>query len=211
MNQTFVRVIKRIFDFLSALILFVIISPIFLMICVLVKIKMGSPIFFSQIRSGKGQKPFAMIKFRTMTDKKDEKGHLLPDELRQTKFGNFLRSTSLDELPELLLIIKGDMSVIGPRPLPPQYDEFYTERERKRFEIRGGLLPPDSVGSDAIISWDKQLEYEARYAENLSLKNDFKILIAAVRIVFKRNETDYGSYVRVPLDEERSTWNIIEK
>ena len=207
MRKMIFKCFKRCFDFLSAFCLFVVISPVFIVLCLLVRIKMGKPIFFKQIRSGLNRKPFAIIKFRTMTDKKDIDGKLLPDEMRQTRFGNFLRSTSLDELPELIAIIKGDMSVIGPRPLPPVYDNYYDERELRRFEVRGGLLPPDSVEESAIISWNKQLEYEAAYAENLSLKNDIKILVSAIRIIFKRKEIDYGSYVRLPLNEERASWN----
>lgn len=199
MRVIFFKCFKRCFDFMSALLLFIVISPVFAILCLLVRIKMGKPVFFKQIRSGKNRKLFSLIKFRTMTNKKDKNGNLLPDEMRQTKFGNFLRSTSLDELPELISIIMGHMSVIGPRPLPPIYDDYYSERELKRFEVRGGLLPPDSIEKSAIISWDKQLEYEASYAENLSLKNDLKILLSAIRIIFKRNETDYGSYVRLPL------------
>ena len=172
---------------------------------------MGSPIFYRQVRSGKNRKQFSVIKFRTMTNQTDENGNLLADEFRQTKFGNFLRSTSLDELPELLSIVKGDMSVIGPRPLPIKYNEYFNERELKRFEVRSGLLPPDSVESSAIISWDKQLEYEADYAENISLHNDIKIFFSAIKILFKRNETNYGSFVRLPLDEERISWNTVKR
>lgn len=196
-------VIKRCFDFISAFILLLIVSPLFLILAGLVRLKLGSPIFFKQLRTGMNYKKFNMIKFRTMTDERDSNGILLPDELRQTKFGAFLRSSSLDEIPELLLIIKGDMSVIGPRPLPPQYDRYYTEREKKRFCVRSGLIPPDSVEDSAIISWDKQLECEAEYAESVSLKKDIKILLAAVKIVFKRNETNYGTYIRKSLDAER--------
>lgn len=198
------RFFKRAFDFVSALLLFIVISPLFLMLMILVRIKIGSPIFFKQERSGMHQKSFYIKKFRSMTNEKDENGNLLPDEKRLVPFGRFLRSSSLDELPELFSIIKGDMSVIGPRPLPPSYDKYYTERELKRFEVRGGLLPPDSVENSAIISWDKQLEYEAKYAESLSLKNDLRIFFLAIKIVFTRNETDYGTYVRKTLIEERS-------
>lgn len=198
------RFFKRAFDFISALLLFIVISPLFLMLMILVRIKIGSPIFFKQERSGMHQKSFYIKKFRSMTNEKDENGNLLPDEKRLIPFGRFLRSSSLDELPELFSIIKGDMSVIGPRPLPPSYDKYYTERELKRFEVRGGLLPPDSVENSAIISWDKQLEYEAKYAESLSLKNDLRIFFLAIKIVFTRNETDYGTYVRKTLIEERS-------
>lgn len=198
------RAFKRVFDFLSALLLFIVISPLFLVLMVLVRVKIGSPIFFTQERSGLRQKSFYIRKFRTMTNERDVEGNLLPDNQRLTKFGIFLRSSSLDELPELLSIIKGDMSVVGPRPLPPTYNQYYTERELKRFEVRGGLLPPDSVEDSAIITWDKQLEYEASYAENLSLINDLRIFFLAIKIVFARNETDYGTYVRKSLIEERS-------
>lgn len=198
------RAFKRVFDFVSALLLFIVISPLFLVLMALVRVKIGSPIFFTQERSGLHQKSFYIRKFRSMTNERDADGNLLPDNQRLTKFGRFLRSSSLDELPELLSIIKGDMSVIGPRPLPPTYNQYYTERELKRFEVRGGLLPPDSVEDSAIITWDKQLEYEASYAENLSLLNDLRIFLLAIKIVFTRNKTDYGTYVRKSLIEERS-------
>ena len=197
------RAFKRVFDFVSALLLFIVISPLFLVLMILVRVKLGSPIFFTQERTGLHQKHFRLIKFRSMTNERDAEGNLLPDEKRQTKFGGFLRSSSLDELPELLCIIKGDMSVIGPRPLPPVYDDYYTERELKRFEVRGGLIPPDSVDASAVISWDKQFEYEAQYAESLSLINDVKIFFNVFKIIFQRRNTDYGSFVRKPLSEER--------
>lgn len=197
------RGFKRAFDFVSALLLFILISPLFLILMILVRVKLGSPVFFTQVRSGMHQKPFKLIKFRTMTNAVDENGELLPDEQRQTKFGSFLRSSSLDELPELLCIIKGDMSVIGPRPLPPAYDKYYTEREKRRFDVRGGLIPPDSVETSAIITWDKQLEYEASYSDKLSLKEDIRIFALAIKIIFTRNNTDYGNYVRKSLVEER--------
>lgn len=197
------RGFKRAYDFVSALLLFIVISPVFLILMILVRVKLGSPVFFTQVRSGMNQKPFKLIKFRTMTNAVDENGELLPDEKRQTKFGGFLRSSSLDELPELLCIIKGDMSVIGPRPLPPAYDEYYTEREKKRFDVRGGLIPPDSVDRDPVISWDKQFKYEAEYAESLSLINDIRIFINVFKIIFLRGNTDYGNFVRKPLSEER--------
>lgn len=152
-------------------------------------------------------KPFGMIKFRTMTNETDEEGNLLPDEQRQTRFGKWLRSSSLDELPELLNIIKGDMSVIGPRPLPPIYDDYYTEEEKKRFKVRGGLITPDSVDPNPVISWDKQLQYEADYGENVSLIKDLKIFIGVFRILLRRTETDYGEYVREALNVERKNSN----
>ena len=196
-------VFKRCFDFVSSLLLLIVISPLFLVLALLVRLKMGSPILFHQIRTGKGMKQFGMTKFRTMTNETDEEGHLLPDEKRQTNFGKWLRSSSLDELPELLNIIKGDMAVIGPRPLPPIYDNFYKEEEKKRFRVRGGLITPDSIDSNPIISWDKQLAYEADYGENISLKKDFMIFVGVFRIILRRTTTGYGDYVREPLNVER--------
>lgn len=195
--------IKRLIDLLIACILLIIISPILVCLSLLVRLKIGSPIFFRQERTGRCGKKFEIMKFRTMTNEKDKKGDLLPDEMRCTSFGQFLRSSSLDELPELFNIIRGEMSIIGPRPLPPIYDKYYTEREMKRFEVRSGLIPPDSVDKKAIISWDKQLEYEAKYAEDVSFKLDLKILIQAFGIILKRSKINYGGFVRQPLDVER--------
>lgn len=200
--------VKRTFDLLSALGLFVLISPIFLFLAILVRINLGSPILFKQVRTGKGMRNFSIMKFRTMTNEKDENGVILPDEQRFTKFGRWLRTSSLDELPELFNIIKGDMSVIGPRPLPPSYNQFYKEEELDRFNVRGGLVTPDSVDPEPIISWDKQLEYEADYGRNLSLKKDIDIFVGVFRILFKRTQTQYGEFVRNPLDVERKNMNI---
>lgn len=197
------RVFKRGFDFVSALILFILFSPFFLILIILVRIKLGSPIFFVQERTGKNLKNFNLIKFRTMTNETDANGNLLPDEMRQTRFGGFLRSTSLDEIPELFCIIKGEMSVIGPRPLPPIYNDYYTDRELKRFNVRGGLIPPDSIDDSAVISWNEQFEYEVNYAENISFKNDIKIFLNVFKIIFQRRKTNYGDFVRKPLYEER--------
>lgn len=198
------RIFKRFFDCISALLLLIVISPLFLVLMLLVRIKHGSPIFFRQQRTGKDFKPFMLMKFRTMTNAKDAEGNLLPDNQRVTKFGLWLRNSSLDELPELINIIKGDMAVIGPRPLLQQYDDYYTEREKKRFEVRGGLIPPESLYTDSFLTWDKQLEYEAVYAENLSLGLDLKILISVFKTMLKRGEEDYGGYERKSLIEERT-------
>lgn len=197
------KIIKRLFDIISSVALFVVISPFFFLMMIIVRIKIGKPIFFHQIRSGRRQKPFNLIKFRTMTNETDSNGVLLPDDKRRTKFGSWLRSSSLDELPELLNIIKGDMSVIGPRPLPPSYDLYYTEREKKRFEVRGGLISPESVDANPFISWDEQLEYDAKYVESLSIKSDVKIFFTVFLMLFKRYETNLGSWTRKPLNVER--------
>lgn len=195
---------KRTFDFCSSLCLFIAISPLFLLLVILVRAKLGSPIFFRQVRTGKDMRNFSIIKFRTMTDAKDVNGKLLPDEERFTKFGRWLRSSSLDELPELFNIIKGDMSVIGPRPLLPLYNEYYTKEEKSRFNVRSGLITPDSIDPNPVISWDKQLKYEADYGRDLSLKKDLAIFLGVFRILLKRNKTSYGEYVREPLNVERS-------
>lgn len=198
------KVFKRCFDFTSALLLFIVISPLFLVLMICARFSIGSPIFFHQERSGKDEKPFGLMKFRTMTDARDAEGNLLPDHERLTKFGRFLRNSSLDELPELLNIIKGDMAVIGPRPLYMKYNPYYTEYERKRNTVRGGLIPPESLYYDSFLTWDKQLKYEADYADNLSLSLDMKILISVFKTMLRRNKEDYGEYDRQPLDVERA-------
>lgn len=195
---------KRAFDLCSSLALFIAISPLFVILAILVRVNLGSPILFRQVRTGKGMKNFSIMKFRTMTNAKDMEGNQLPDEERFTKFGRWLRSSSLDELPELFNIINGDMSVIGPRPLPPAYNDYYKPEEMTRFDVRGGLVTPDSVDPNPIISWDKQFEYEADYGKNLSLKKDLSIFIGVFRILFKRTETAYGEFVREPLNIERA-------
>ncbi|MBO6255172.1 MAG: sugar transferase [Bacteroidaceae bacterium] len=201
------KIFKRCFDFTSATLLLIVISPIFIVLMILVRIKHGSPVFFRQQRTGKDFKPFMLMKFRTMSNATDSEGNLLPDNQRVTKFGLWLRNSSLDELPELINIIKGDMAVIGPRPLIPQYDPYYTEREKLRFTVRGGLIPPESLHTDSFITWDKQLEYEASYAENLSLVLDAKILISVFKTMLERGERDYGGYERKSLIEERDKRN----
>lgn len=205
------RFVKRSFDILSASMLLLVISPLFVLLMILVRCKIGYPIFFHQERSGKNMRPFNLIKFRTMTDERDERGELLPDHIRLTEFGRFLRSTSLDELPELINIIRGDMSVIGPRPLPMKYNPYYKNSELARFNVRGGLITPDSLDASPTISWDRQFEYEADYGKNLSAKKDCEIFFAVFGMLKKRNSSDYGAVERKSLIDERSNhydeWN----
>lgn len=203
MNNNYYRIVKRVFDATSATVLLTVISPLYIVLMIKTKKELGTPIFFCQVRSGMGQKPFIIKKFRTMTDEKTSDGTLLPDEKRITKFGSFMRSTSLDEIPELVSIIKGDMSVIGPRPLPVEYDGYYRENERKRFLVRGGLIPPDSLYGGMDLSWDYQLQCEADYAENLSFRNDCKVFLAVFKTLLKRKNGHYGNIVRKSLIEER--------
>lgn len=197
------KFLKRVFDFCSSLVLFIMISPVFLILAILVWVNLGSPILFRQERTGKGMKNFNIIKFRTMTDGRDREGGLLPDEERFTSLGRWLRSSSLDELPELLNIVRGDMSVIGPRPLPPTYNDYFKEKELARFKVRAGLITPDSVDPNPIVSWDRQLEYETEYGNHLSLGKDFNIFINVFKTLFQRAKTDYGEFVRKPLNVER--------
>lgn len=184
----YARYIKRIIDLLVTTIGFICISPIFLIVCVLVRIKLGSPIFFKQKRTGKDEKTFEMIKFRTMTDARDENGQLLPDTERFTKFGNFLRNSSLDELPELLNVIKGDMSLIGPRPLYPFYLPYYTERESLRHSVRGGITGLAQVNGRALLRWNDRFEKDVEYISNISFRGDIKILWMTFYKVFKQDD-----------------------
>lgn len=177
------RYVKRILDFLLALIGIVILSPLFLVLAVLVRTKLGSPVFFKQERPGKNEKVFTLCKFRTMTDKRDENGNLLPDNIRLTKFGKILRATSLDELPELLNILTGDMSIIGPRPLLVSYLPYYTEEEKLRHTVRPGLTGLAQVSGRNFIDWDSRFKKDVEYVRNLSFGMDMKVLWLTVRTV----------------------------
>lgn len=179
----YARFIKRILDFLLSLCAIIVLSPVLLVLCILVRTKLGSPIFFKQERPGRNEKIFTLCKFRTMTDERDENGNLLPDNVRLTKFGKFLRATSLDELPELLNILKGDMSIIGPRPLLVSYLPYYSEREKLRHSVRPGLTGLAQVSGRNFIDWDKRMEKDVEYVENLSFAMDIKVLWMTVQTV----------------------------
>ncbi len=174
---------KRILDFLLSACGLLVLSPVLLVLCILVRVKLGSPIFFKQERPGRNEKIFTLCKFRTMTDKKDAEGKLLPDSERLTGFGKFLRATSLDELPELWNIFKGDMSIIGPRPLLVSYLPYYSEREKLRHSVRPGLTGLAQVSGRNFIDWDKRMEKDVEYVENLSLAMDIKVLWMTVQTV----------------------------
>ena len=160
------KYIKRILDFILSLCALIVLSPVLLIVAILVRVKLGSPIIFKQKRPGKDEKIFTLYKFRTMTDEKDENGNLLPDSERLTKFGKFLRSTSLDELPELINILKGDMAIVGPRPLLVEYLEFYTEEEKHRHDVRPGLTGLAQVNGRNNLKWDDRLAYDVKYVNN---------------------------------------------
>jgi undecaprenyl phosphate N,N'-diacetylbacillosamine 1-phosphate transferase len=199
------KYIKRIFDIGSSILAIIMCIPFFMIISLFVWINLGRPIIFKQLRVSKDNKIFTMYKFRTMRDIRDANGNLLPNELRQTKFGSFLRSTSIDELPELWNILKGDISFVGPRPLIPEYLPYYTEYELQRHKVRGGLIPPEVLYGDITPTWQQQFEYEIYYASHVSFLLDFKIIIASLKSVFKRNSIHYGNYNRESFFQERKS------
>ena len=180
------KFIKRVLDFSLALLAIIILSPVYIIISILVVIFMGWPILFKQPRPGKNEKIFNMYKFRTMTNKKDKDGNLLPDDQRLTGFGKFLRATSLDELPELINIIKGDMSFIGPRPLLVKYLPYYTKEEHHRHDVRPGLTGWAQVNGRNLVKRDERIKLDLEYVNNISFLLDLKTIIKTVEIVFKR-------------------------
>lgn len=180
------KYIKRILDFTLSFIALICLSPILLIVAILVRVKLGSPIIFKQQRPGKDEKIFTLYKFRTMTDEKDEKGNLLPDSQRLTKFGKFLRSTSLDELPELINILKGDMSIVGPRPLLVEYLKLYNEEQKHRHDVRPGLTGLAQTSGRNAITWEEKFEKDIEYVHNISFIGDVKIIIKTAIKVFKR-------------------------
>lgn len=180
------RYIKRPMDFVLSLIALIILLPLLMIIALLVRIKIGSPVLFKQKRPGLNERIFTMYKFRTMTDDKDENGKLLPDEIRLTRFGNFLRSTSLDELPELFNIFKGDMSIIGPRPLLIQYLKLYNENQRRRHEVRPGLSGLAQVSGRNSINWEDKFNFDVEYVDSVSFAGDWKIMLLTIKKVLLR-------------------------
>ena len=178
--------LKRIFDIVTSFIGLFIISPLFFLLVLLVRIKMGKPVFFAQFRPGKDGNSFKMYKFRSMTNETNEEGSLMPNEKRMTKFGEFLRSTSLDELPELINVLKGDMSLVGPRPLKMDYLELYNKEQRRRCEVRPGVTGWAQVNGRNSISFTERFEMDVWYVDNHSLGLDIKILFMTLFKVFKR-------------------------
>lgn len=178
---------KRLFDFIVAAAALLLLWPVFLVLFVLVRWKIGAPVFFVQVRPGRGAVPFKMIKFRTMTDERDASGVLLPDHQRLTPFGRWLRSTSLDELPELLNVLIGDMSLVGPRPLLMSYLPLYSSRQARRHEVRPGITGLAQVCGRNAISWDEKFDLDIAYVDGRSFAMDLRILLLTFRQVLRRD------------------------
>lgn len=190
---------KRKMDFILSLFAIIVLSPVILVTAILVRKKLGSPILFKQKRPGLDEKIFKMYKFKSMSSEKDERGNLLPDSVRLTKFGRALRSTSLDELPGLFNILKGDMSIIGPRPLAEQYLPYYTDEERARHSVKPGLSGLAQVNGRNTASWEERFAYDIKYVNNITFLGDVKIIILTILKALKR--TDIGERgVDAPID-----------
>lgn len=190
---------KRPFDIICSLLALIVLSPVLLVTAILVRTKLGSPVLFKQKRPGLNEKIFTLYKFRTMIEQKDEHGNLLPDEVRLTKFGKMLRSTSLDELPELWNILKGDMSVVGPRPLAVQYLPYYTDEERKRHSVRPGLTGLAQVNGRNAVTWENRFQNDLEYVYRLGFILDLLIIFRTVIKVFKRSDIGVRG-ISSPLD-----------
>lgn len=198
------KYLKRPMDFILVLLAIVVLSPIFIIVAILVRIKLGSPVIFKQKRPGKDEKIFTLYKFRTMTDKKDENGILLSDDVRLTNFGKALRATSLDELPELFNILKGEMSIIGPRPLLVRYLPYYSDEERKRHSVRPGLSGLSQVNGRNTMKWSERFQLDVEYTNNITFLGDCKIVLKTIGKVLKKEDILVGQdHVMEDLDVER--------
>lgn len=195
--------IKRILDIIISLIGMILLIPFYIIVSFCIAISMGMPIIFSQKRIGKNGREFKLYKFRTMTNETDENGILLDEQLRLTKIGIILRTLSIDEIPELWNIFIGDMSIVGPRPLPTYYEPYFLEEEKQRHEMKGGLIPPDGLSGETTPLWEKQFEYDIYYVHNVSFLLDVKIILVTIGILFKRIRKNYGAEDRPHLNEYR--------
>ena len=200
----YAKIFKRFFDIVFSFIALCVLLPVFIVLIVLGAIKMKGNPFFTQLRPGKNEKLFRLIKFRTMTFKKDAKGNLLPDKERLTKYGRILRATSLDELPELINILIGNMSFVGPRPLAVVYLPYYKEEERRRHDVKPGLTGLAQVNGRNAISWESKFEYDVKYVNNVSFVLDIKIIIKTILTVVKREDIGQGEHRPVSLHVERA-------
>jgi sugar transferase EpsL len=194
--------IKRGFDFFLSLLGLILISPLVIIISLLILVKLGRPVFFTQVRPGYKAEPFKMVKFRSMTNERDEEGKLLPNKDRMTRFGMFLRSTSLDELPELWNVLKGDMSLVGPRPLLMDYLSYFSEVQNRRHDVKPGITGWSQVNGRNAIGWDEKLKLDVWYVDNQSFWLDLKILYLTVFKVFKREGITHEDHIAMPRFDE---------
>ena len=201
-------VFKRPLDFILSLLAIIILSPVMLVVAILVRIKLGGPVLFKQPRPGKNENIFNMYKFRSMTNEKDEEGNLLPNKKRRTKFGNKIRALSLDELPGLFNVLKGDMSLVGPRPLLVQYLPFYINEEKKRHMVRPGLTGLAQIKGRNSVNWDERLNYDVIYIQKITFIKDFKIILLTLGKVLRKSDiTTVGDVPFQNLDIERGSIN----
>jgi len=201
--------VKRLVDILGALVGLIILSPVMLVVAVVVYVSMGPPVLFKQERAGLNGRPFMLYKFRTMLDLRDKHGNLLPDEKRLTPVGRFLRNWSLDELPQFWNVLKGDMSLVGPRALLMEYLPFYTEREKLRHSVKPGITGWAQINGRNLLSWNERLEMDVWYVENWSILLDIKILfLTVIAVLNKKGLIVNPRSVMLDLDEERSQINV---
>lgn len=200
------KFIKRMLDIIISMIAIIALSPLILILSLLVRCNLGAPVFFKQERPGKDEKSFYMYKFRSMTNARDNNGELLPDTKRLTKFGRILRATSLDELPELVNILKGEMSIVGPRPLAVSYLPYFTNKEKHRHDVRPGLTGLAQVSGRNSISWDQKFQYDIEYVKNISFFNDLKIILLTVKKVFIHEGIGQGEQHPGNLYDIRADW-----
>jgi lipopolysaccharide/colanic/teichoic acid biosynthesis glycosyltransferase len=198
------RGVKRGFDVVVAAIAMVVLSPLMLATWVLVRWRLGTPVLFRQIRTGRGRRPFRVVKFRTMTDRRNARGDLLPDHRRLTRLGRLLRRLSLDEIPQLVNVLRGDMSIVGPRPLLPQYDTWYTREEARRFDVRPGITGLAQIAGRNTLSWGERLRLDMDYVERWSLWLDLTIVLRTFTVVFARHGVADQRSLMPDLDEERA-------
>ena len=206
-HRPYEKYFKRPFDLLCGFAALTVFCWLYIILAIMIRIKLGSPILFSQERPGKDEKIFKLYKFRTMTDEKDENGKLLPDEMRLTRFGKMLRATSLDEIPEVFNIIKGDMSVVGPRPLLVKYLPLYSEEQKHRHDVRPGLSGHAQVNGRNSVSWEEKFKLDVEYVYNFSFLGDLKIIFCTVRKAFIKRE-GISSQTSVTMEEFKGTSRI---
>ena len=206
----YVRYVKRLLDVLFALAAIIFFWWLFIVVAILVRVKLGSPVLFSQERPGKDEKIFRLYKFRTMTDERDEDGNLLPDEVRLTAFGKALRASSLDEIPEIFNILKGDMSLIGPRPLLVQYLPLYNEEQRHRHDVRPGLTGWAQINGRNAIQWEDKFKYDLEYVNNCSFTTDVKVFLLTIKVLILRQGISSDTSVTMEVFSGNKTANAQE-